>query len=260
MKKEYQLTRAEVSQLASMEFKRHPNGGFNRNGHKLAFDEHWMTVTSSKSDQVSIGEAGPWRNGESGRVFQLPAYLSRDADPGSDAGASFTSTLDWAISADANRFNGYTAPTREEILDYLGNTSLTVQDGSMLRECTIDRTEERFALRCPIVMSIPNDLPPERRAWLDELIAETQRRWRMVRVGEANIDGDDSTMLLTEIDLTGCPEPLLAGLIPVAADSLRWVVAWAARSAAVIVDTSIDSEVLAFAPQQMTERKEVATW
>ena len=77
----------------------------------------------------------------------------------------------------------------------------------------------RLTFGFPIVPELPQDLPRARKAWLLQLLADGQSRWRMVRIGLTRSRG-----VQAQVDLTGVPREVLEQLLPIGVDALRHVV------------------------------------
>jgi hypothetical protein len=110
-------------------------------------------------------------------------------------------------------------PPKEEIESWLPEQALTLQVGALALQGALIHGQTRLAFDFPLVPRIPAHLPPARRAWLQVLLADGQRRWRMVRIG---IQGDAEAH--AEVDLSGAPHASLEPLARVGLDALRHVV------------------------------------
>ena len=243
-------------------FRLHPGDGtYRRNVHDAAYvarwERGWLTIEtglrpdSDPTGEVDLAEAGLWRSlrddaGSTRRVFDLPAIAwmveTGDGDYGDhadhEAGSVLDSCIRWAIDSDRRTsLDEWTPPSPEQIDDLVRRSGTTVRVGEIVRECVTHLDNERFALRCPIVPSVPQDLPAPRREWLDRLASEAQRLWRIVRVGA------EGSAIVATVDLTGAPDAALPGLVRTALASLRCTVAWASRPASTIV-SGIDSSIL----------------
>lgn len=234
---------------------------YQRNGHVLDIDDAWLTVTDTQPLPATAARTfrdhpGPWRlasstaeHGRFHKVFEVPgsvihAAQAVDADFGNHA--PMRATLQWAIDTANGHRNGWIAPQHGEVVQQLKKTSLTVQAGGIVRETLIDHGEHHLAFRCPVLTHLPDGLPQVRRDWLDASLHHAQNQWRLVRF---KVD-EEQGAVIAEVDLTGVPHALIESFVPVAVDALRWSVSWLAKSAAVIVDASIESVLLAAAPYQ----------
>lgn len=262
-----ELAAALAPQLQVAGFKPVDHYLYRRNGHELAIERDWLRVESSRASREPcpgagmLGRPGLWRprpldEDRYARVFELPATVFAD---GEEEEADFPSglcaaCLSWAVAtARGLPPADWSAPPLEQVRACIPEGALTVRAGAIVREGEIEHSGQRLAIRCPILLSIPDDLPAPRRHWLLASVLQAQRLWRLVRVG---ID-ESTSALMGEVDLTGAPECVLESLLPVAVDSLRWVVSWAAKPAAAIV-SDMESDALAVSPMGRIPGKEVS--
>jgi hypothetical protein len=182
-----------------------------------------------------IGRPGLWKavrgaGGEVAPVFEIPEVVftrGGDDEDGEPVEAARGACFDWALATVGGEpCAGWVPPPLAEVESWVGIGRLTVQHGPWLRQGELIHRQDRLALRFPLVPAVPEELAPPRRAWLEEVLADAQDRWRMVRVGLAG-----SGAAVAEVDLSGCPAALLEGLFRTGLDCLRWVVAWLVPSA-----------------------------
>ena len=100
------------------------------------------------------------------------------------------------------------------------------------------RSPERLALVVPALARLPVGLPASRVRWLEEILLDTRRHTRLVRLGL------EEDAVRAEVDLTGAPHALLDGLCRVALDALAWVVARLSRPLSLVLDTGVASVLL----------------
>jgi len=196
---------------------------------------------SPKQDPLDeAGSPGLWRfdrvHGADCRVFALPGWLLDEVDAdGPDASDAFDSevgvnpfeaALDWIMAADRGKLpDGWAPPDEAALAEGSAAGALTIQQGRVLRHVEVVRSADRFALRMPLVDSVPADLSAARQAWLRRVLLETQARWLLVRTA---ITPDAAAVAV--IDLTGVPESMARPLFLAGLESLR-------RLAAHLVET-----------------------
>lgn len=217
-----------------------PDGAeYRRNGTTFRPGARWSTLRATKSDNNNplmgyLACPGLWKaargaGGEVAPVFEIPeAAFTRggDDEDGEPVEAARGVCLDWALAtAGGESRAAWAPPPLAEVESWVGIGRLTVQHGPWLRQGELIHRPDRLALRLPLVPAVPEDLAPPRRAWLEEVLADAQDRWRMVRVGLVG------SAAVAEVDLSGCPAALLEGLFRTGLDCLRWVVAWLVASA-----------------------------
>ena len=200
-----------------------------------------------------LGLPGLWKLSANGhgatahRVFELPPSITprRDAEP-----ARFDLLSAWAhATVDGRPDRGWSPPPREDIERLLPEGALTLQVGAVALQGALDHDDSRLALDFPIVPRIPDDLPPARAAWLEELLADAQNRWRMVRIG---IDGVTAA---AQIDLSGAPHDTLAPLVRIGVDALRHVVSSLVEPADFLVNGADGSRAVEVPPTKPKSQK-----
>lgn len=238
--------------------------GFVRQGHDfrkdtLAFaaDGQWLLFSEEVAApgrpkrSGDLGQPGLWKTTWGGtpprRVFELPGWAV--AGPAEENGmdvpsgpASFPSLLDWALGTRlGQRPPDWQPPSAELVRAWTPPGGLTVLTRGHLCQIESLLGADRWALRAPIVRQLSDALPEPRRRALANLAAEAQQQWAMVRVGVC--DATNPAALLAEVDFTGAPHCEL--LFTAGLEVLRHVVAWAAETASVLSDPSIEIASLA---------------
>ncbi|MCI0456195.1 MAG: hypothetical protein L0Z62_04340 [Gemmataceae bacterium] len=226
-------------------------GSYRRNGTLLNPGRGWVALESARpladADPLrdQLGRPGLWKlvRGDDGvrRVFELPeAALTAEESDESEEASSLRACVRWALDTEAGTVpEGWQPPPREELDAWLPVGRLIVQTGPAVRQGELVHSPERLALRFALVHSIPEELNEVRRQWLQEVLAEAQDRWRMVRVGLTA-----GGAALAEVDFTGCPRAALEVLFPTGLDALRWVVAGLVKVADFLADPASVSRAL----------------
>jgi hypothetical protein len=200
-----------------------------------------------------LGRPGLWRWSANGSrryhaCFELPGQLLAqlsDEPELPDEPALPQALLDWMDAAAAGDIPaGWRSPSLDEVKAMIPDGAATVRSHGVVRECEIDRTDQRLAIRCPVLPSIRADLPAPRRRWLEQLVLDTHRQWRLVRLGLT-----EDPAMVAEVDLTGAPPALVPQLVPLTVDSLRWVVGSVIQAAAVVA-SGVASAALDRGPSQ----------
>ncbi len=189
----------------------------------------WGTFESNggsrRSDPLrgQLGRPGLWKRTGNGRrataqrVFELPPSIL--ARPVWDS-TRFEQLAAWAeATAGGDLDRDWSPPPREEVERWLPDQALTLQVGSIAVQGALTCRDDRLVFDFPVVPRIPEDLPPAREAWLRELLADGQNRWRMVRIGMA-----DDSAAHAQVDLSGAPHEFLEELVRIGLDALRLVV------------------------------------
>ena len=228
-----------------------PNGG-------------WLTLetevgpTSSTAvfeprEQLGLWKAIHTANG-SRQVFEIPADIvaaGEDEELFGSESQSLESFVHWALLSAENRVPpGWTALTQELVDSWLSADSLTLQIGGLVRQGKMILSPERWALRFPILMNVPADLPESRVAWLRQLVANAQNQWRMVRFAFEPLDGSEASTLVVETDFTGAPHS--AQLFLASLDGLKHAVSWLVETAEIVADATVASRALANHPNKNT--------
>jgi hypothetical protein len=237
-----------------------PGEAFRCNGVLLRDEGGWSVVRAARPAadadplQGQLGQPGLWKwASEAGgagttRVFDLPplAAGSGEADA-EDERTRLTACLDWAVATSHGHLpDGWQPPPRADVDAWAPPLALTVQAGALVRQASVVYGPGRLALTCPVLTRLPEALPPERRAWLRELLVEAQDRWRMVRLGFAGEPA--APAVLAEVDLSGCPAEVVENVFRAGLAALRWVVEWLARPADFLADAARPSRALEVFP------------
>ena len=208
---------------------------------------------AAKPPGEQLGQPGFWNlvPGEQGALslFEFPQAAvgtGGDSEPGeSGPDTSLGAFLRWALAARTNSIPAdWRPPPRELVESWLPTGALTVQCGSIVRQGWLILTPQRWALRFPILSNLPTPLPPVPRKWLHQVLTDSTKVWRMVRVGIADDSGNQA--VVAEVDFTGAPHSeylFLAGL-----DGVRHVVACLAEAVELVADVNIASQALAIFP------------
>jgi hypothetical protein len=231
--------------LVALGFRRRETGAYRRNGTLFTPGRGWITIEespeSANDDPLTgqLGRPGLWKcirsAGGVRRLFELPETALAAPEPESDEEprSPLRACVEWALAtAGGSLSDGWQPPPYAEVESWIPIGRLTLQLGPLLRQGELIHAPNRLALRFPIVSAIPVALPEARRAWLRELLADAQERWRLVRVGLTA----DETAALAEVDLSCCPHAVLEGLFRTGLDALRWVVEWLVKSADFLAD------------------------
>jgi hypothetical protein len=220
----------------------------------------WATFESNggarRADPLrgQLGRPGLWKLAGRGRrarvrrVFELPpSILPR---PGS-ASSCFEELAGWAHATECGRHDhDWSPPPREEVERWLPAQALTLQVGSIALQGRMTHGDDRLAFDFPVVPRMPEDLPPAREAWLRELLADGQNRWRMVRIGLT-----DEGVGQAQVDLSGAPHDSLEQLVCVGLDALRHVVSSIVEPADFLVNGAESCCAVEFSPTQPKKRR-----
>lgn len=187
---------------------------------------------------MPAGRPGLWKPGRTPgtTVFDVPpSIMARAEEPVAGdrdrPGIVLERVRTWALATrDGAPVEDWRAPDADDAAAWLPEQALTLHVRSIALQGRLTCEGDRLALGFDIGDPVPDDLPVARRAWLDEVLRDAQRRWRLVRLARG-----ESGALVAEVDLSGAPEELLAELIAVAVDALRIVVAWLAEPVAFLV-------------------------
>jgi hypothetical protein len=222
---------------------------------RLWFDGQWLQLVSESALNVSdplvalMGDPGLWKfvtnkKGHLLKVFEFPLDIvsERCPDPeeSSDVAKSSLATIfQWARDTlNGQRLNGWHRPAGQELMELLAPRNLTVQCGRFARQAELICKPKRLALRLPLIFCVSDDLPDIHYAWLRKLLIDAQDRWKLVRIGFR--DDSSKTAVQAEVDLTGAPHSVLAGLLSVASAALRAVATWVIPSAEFLAEQTTD--------------------
>jgi hypothetical protein len=222
---------------------------------EFAFDDQWIRLISNSSLNVSdplntlMGEPGLWKlisykNRKPWKVFEFPSVILTENNSDfetvvEEAKSPLSATLRWARDTlNGERFNSWSSPPKPDMLDLISPDSLTVQCGRYARQGELICNPKRLALRFPLIFHVPDDLPDSSAYWLRNLLIDAQNRWKLVRIGFR--DKSSATTVQAEVDLTGAPHSVLAGLMTVALSSLHAVATWVIPSAEFLAEQTAD--------------------
>jgi hypothetical protein len=234
--------------------------GYRLNGTLFTTEGGWPTLQTSRAmpsvDPLRghLGKPGLWKLVRSARgrgavrVFELPPVARAPSDDEDEEGHDPSAAcLKWALATSAGQLpDGWRPPPRHEVEAWVPAGGLTVQSGPVVRQGELIHAAERLALRFPILPAVPAELPEPRREWLYEVLRDGQDRWRLVRIGLTG--SGTSEAVWAEVDMTGCPGPVLEGLFRAGLGALRWVVEWLAGSAVFLADPAVGCRALEVCP------------
>ena len=132
--------------------------------------------------------------------------------------------------------SGTDRPIRELLDEWLPAELLRVRQGSLLRE--IELIDDRF-LRVELT-TIPAHLPENRLRCLDYFITEAGKSWPHARLAISKESGS----AFAETDLENSSRNKLREFLPVAVQTLRWVVVALAETAEFLADPAVSCEAL----------------
>jgi len=215
---------------------------FHRIGMTLETVDGWGAISHPTFESglalvaSQMGRPGLWRQFAVGRAefdFPPPELLAERV--------KFEELLDWAmLTADGRLPRDWCAPPLEDIRAAAGDARLVAGAGALVVQGEIMHTETRLAIVFPELLRLPEDLGPARRAWIENLTAAAQRRWRLVRIGS----DPSGAVLRAEVDLTGAPHHALDALVRLSISSLRTVIEWVLPTLRLAADPSVSSEIL----------------
>jgi hypothetical protein len=226
-----------------------------RNGIRLAFDDQWIQLRSTSPLNISdplnalMGEPGIWKliafkDRQPWKVLEFPLFITAENNPDFEAlceaaQSPLAATLKWAWDTlNGKPLNGWCCPSKENLMNLLSPEGLTVQCGPYARQGELICTPKRLALRFPLIFNVCDDLPESHYYWLRNLLIDAQNRWKMVRIGFRH--ESSATSVQSEVDLSGAPLSVLAGLFTVSLSALHAVAAWVVPSAEFLVEHTAD--------------------
>ncbi len=234
-------------ELADLGFERTARGQYRRGPMRLDVENAWVSLSVPAGDAPTgapageLGRPGPWKvvanGGDTIHVADLPIRhleCSSDLDAAEYAAPRLCDVVNWALGTwDGQAASDWEPPANAEIEAWLGARKLTI-DSRHARQATLVREPGRLALSAPILARVPADLPPVRAEWLRTLLVETQRRWRMVRLGFRG--GESIGPLMAEVDFSGAPRASLESLLTAGLAALGCAVRWSIEPAEFLVD------------------------
>jgi len=223
------------------------------NGFSLRSEGDWLAlVERAPEDSLAggLGSPGLWRVLEEGagfaRVHELPPLRTLTPDAETEpAGDSFMASLsrlvDWASATQRGECPpGWTPPPREEVESWILPSRMNLRSGPLLAKGVLVHEPRRFALAFPELVRLPAELSLARRSWLDELLLDAQRLWRLVRFG---VDAPSGSVR-AEIDLSGVPSEWARPLVQLALEALARAVVWVLSPLTFLVDIHAPSRAL----------------
>jgi hypothetical protein len=231
--------------------------GYRRGGFLCRAEDAWLTIEDASATPPAdpyrgeLGQPGLWkwtiRGGQWRRVFEIPrrAISALDDDwREDDADAAPEDFLRWALAtAEGEVAPAWRPPARELVESWLPSGALTVQSGGFVRQGELVLAPAHWAVRFPLLPRVAAGLPEPRRKIFQEVIADTQADWKMIRLAFSSAPG--APAVVVETNFTGAPHSellFLAGL-----DGARHVVAWLVETAEALVDPNIPTPALAVA-------------
>jgi hypothetical protein len=203
-----------------------------------------LTLAAVPDGVACPGSPGLWRPVDGKLVFDLaptPLASSREA------WCAWAEACARGELAQAESLKNWRAPELDELAIDPG--LLVAEAGELLAQARVVRTPRRLALRYEALGCGDlgcgdlgeGNLSTSRAAWLDELMADAARHWRLVRTGTRG-----GPML--EVNLTGAPLADLPALVPYALGALRQVAEWLLPPIHLLLDSSVTSVALGRPP------------
>lgn len=196
---------------------------------------------------AGLGRPGLWRDVDGARAFELPPLAFEGSG---DAGGHLpldASLLEWAAAtADGGVPEGWQPPSRAEVEGWIGARQLIAGSGARVTLGVIVCEPRRLALTFPNLARTPAVQAPTARvraAWLAEICAAVEGRWRLVRCG-----CDSEGRVRAEVDLSGVSMALAPELVRLSFEALLCAVEWVLPSLHVVVDPGVASGVLGRRP------------
>jgi hypothetical protein len=226
---------------------------------KLKLDQQWIQLITNSPQGTSdplktlMGRPGLWKltagsDCRPRKVFEFPLFILSDHHPDvetvyAETKSPLSAALRWAKSTlSGRRIDEWRSPSKQETMDLISSQSLTVQCGAYARQGELICRPKRLALRFPLILQVPDDLPDPNYYWLRKLLVDAQNRWKLVRIG---FRGESSTISAqAEIDLTGTPHSVLAGLLAISLSVLQAVTIWVVPPAEFLVKHAKDISAL----------------
>jgi hypothetical protein len=208
------------------------------NGTSFESDGRWSALRTNHDGPeydpltAPLGQPGLWKtlpaNGSAAqRVFDLPPVALADADDDdvlSEVASEppLKACLAWGMATAHGRLpEGWQAPSRAEVEAWIPDGGLTVQFRQIVRQGTLHHSQQRIAIRFPLVPRVPENMSEARRAMLRAVLCDGQSRVRMARIGVG-----PGGAIEAEVDLSGAPRGVLEGVVGSGLASLRWLVEW----------------------------------
>jgi hypothetical protein len=200
-------------------------------------DGHWQLITARArcAPGRELGAPGPWRVVDPGRaVAELsPVWLASDDRAGARAAlvAWAVATVDGELPSDAPQ------PPGELVARVTAEQGLGIEASGRVVVAQSRCDGPRVALRA-VLGRVEADLPSARGAWLEAVLADARRRWRVVRCGV------DAGEVVCEVDLSGAPDFALEDLLRHGMAALRHVSAWLLPGVDLCLDRALPSALL----------------
>ncbi len=239
--------------------------GYTLDGFTFRWEDRWVTLEHADNPEAPITSEpmtapGLWKEDGEGsagrRRFETPSALLQTDDTECDGGEgrlSLASWLKWAReTAGGAAPRGWTPPTADQLAEWVPAAALNVQRGAFVRQGQTVLEPGRLAFEFPVLLSLPDALPAPRAAWLDALVREANRRWRLIRFGI--VPRVRSRSLVARIDFTGAPHS--PALFSTGLEALKYGTAWLGESAELLANTEQTLEALAAPPPKTQPRKE----
>jgi hypothetical protein len=238
-----------------LDFSAGPRGKRVRNGTELRSEGSWFALALRKPSAVDpsrrlLGAPGLWRGLRERPLqaerrwslqFDLPPLASPEVADETCAEHPCAALIRWAeATVDGSPPSGWEPPLGAEVEDWIPSARRRVRAGADVAQVDLVVEPGRFALVIAALVRVPDEMPPARSAWLDEICRDTQERWRMVRFG---ID-EAASSVRAEVDLTGAPTDRAQPLAELALAALTCATEWALPTLSLVTDTAIASRIL----------------
>jgi len=207
---------------------------------------NWISLTTSAPKSMrgtrpgSFDSFGLWKAGDAGQLlFEVPMPVCEavaEEHTRGLPGVCPRPIAEWVHASLRGELPpDWTPPARELVELWMAPGALTLQLGPLLRQIELILEPSRWALRVAVVPSVSAELPRSRMRCLQDLAADAQRQWRLVRV--CLVKCPEGCSLMAGVDLTGAPhsEPLFLACL----DGLRHVVEWLAEAADLLADVTV---------------------
>lgn len=226
-------------------------------GRWLAFREPAPERGGGPLTADALGQPGLWKRVDrpvlAQRVFEIPSWAvisdAGEAQWEDEPSSSLEEWLDWILeSRDGRTPNNWQPPDEALVRSWMPRGALTVHINGSVRQGELILEPASWALRMPILPQVPDDLPEPRRRALEDLFAEAQGHWAMVRFGVPA--GKASAGVMAEVNLSGAPhsEPLFSAGLSV----ITHVAARLVEIAGVLSDPSL--AIACLAPGQSNKK------
>ena len=227
--------------------------GYRHNGLCVTWDHRWLTVEAKAeagSDPLwdQLGKPGLWKPvvppkpKRPRREFHLPLEVLAGSefwtDDPEEAADPLRACLDWAAAtAKCKLPQGWKSPPREQVEAWIPAGGLVVRCGPLLRQGALRYGPNHLGVRFSLAGELSEQISLVRRDWLAQVLADAGNRWRLVRVGFCG--SADRPAVQAEVDFSGAPHPVLAGLFRAGLDAIRWVVSWSLWSVGFLSDARV---------------------